>query len=372
MRRFGVVTALLAVVFFATPGLAQTPPDEKTKVCHQCEWLTVQISDIDAKIASWERQTASLHKYSNLADPNIQNALSDIASTIAKLKGKKQQLQGELAECQKRCAAFSKPPAPMTPVTPGGGTTGGTGGSGTSGGGKGGGSGGTSAGGAGPTGTPAVEPPCPPKGPTGPLTPGQGNANGVYVPPLIFPLPALPKNLLERADWHHLLWHMRMAQSWSGDSLDVSEVLDDMEDLMDDAYRDLALNPSDMAAQARLNWLRKQYDFYRRWEARLQSHWMLILGGKADCPAPKIYFGAPIKKVLKQPTEDSPFYNPKGSSYQPYEQGTKPSGEGGFYYPYQPGGPNEPSEPNSNGNHAPDNVPGQNNMPMPQGTNNPY
>jgi hypothetical protein len=74
-------------------------------ICHQCEWIATQISDIDDKNNSWERQIRSLSRNSNLSDPKIQAALKDIANKIAALKAKKAALQVKLAECQQRCAA---------------------------------------------------------------------------------------------------------------------------------------------------------------------------------------------------------------------------------------------------------------------------
>jgi hypothetical protein len=385
MKGIVAIAALLAALFVFVPAYAQKspPPDEKTKLCHHCDWLAIQISDIDEKIASWQRQIASIHKYSNLADPNIQNALKDIDSTIARLNAKKQALQAELEKCKKRCAELTS--AATTPQTPGGSSTGGykggptsTGGTGTGGtatGGKEG--GGKAAGGETPGGganttpvTPQGEPPCPPKKPSAPVVPGHGNADGIYVPPSINPKPPLPqKGSLSRAEWDHLFDHMAEADFF-GDHMDIADVLDHLSDLIDDAYDDLAKDPEDQDAEERLGWLRKQQDFYRRWDARFHVHFKRILAGEADCPPPVIYM-MPLRKYLKasSPTEDSPFYNPGGGAYTPYGSTKKKKpDEGEGYIPY---GTGEPDRQPSNGTNAPDNVPGPKNAPYGQGQNGP-
>jgi hypothetical protein len=364
VKKIGFVAALLAALVFLSPSLAQksAPPDEKTKVCHQCEWLAIQISDIDDKIASWQRQTASINKYSNLKDPNIQAALKDIANRISALNAKKAKLQAELAECRKRCAALSAPPAPMTPQSPGSKPTGGGGaGGGTSGGTT---TGGTT--GATPT-TPPVEDPCPPGTTSGPKS--AGPAGNVYVPPPVYPLPPLPFDPDDRDEWRHLLWHMRLVDSGFGDSLDLWNVQEDIKDLIDDAYEDLGYNPNNRRAEARLRWLQKQLDFYRRLSAAVRVHYEYLFKGKPQCPPPLIYVGPllKLKKASGTPSEDSPFYNPSGS-YTPFKSGTPNKSGGEDSYPYRP---DEPDQQKSNGQHAPDNVPGPNSFPGGQGTGPP-
>jgi hypothetical protein len=358
VKKLGIVALVLAAVVLLTPSLAQksTAPDEKTKVCHQCEWLAIQISDIDEKIASWQRQTASINKYSNLADPNIQGALKDIANRISALKAKKAKLEAELAECRKRCAALSvPPPAPMTPQTPGGTHTGGGGTGGTAGGTTTGGTTGTT-----PT-TPPVGEPCPPK-PSGPKT--TGPAAGIYVPPPVYPLPPLPLCLDCRDEWVHLLWHMHKVDSGAGDAFDLTDVIWDIEELIDDAYDDLVYNPHDARAEARLHWLYKQLHFYRLWSAVQHQYFKNLFYGKPECPPPKLYIVVPPLKLNKSaPTEDSPFYNPSGS-YTPYGSGTPDKSGGGGAYPDRP---YEPDQSKPNGQNAPDHVPGPGNIP--QGTN---
>jgi hypothetical protein len=84
-----------------TPPVAATPKPV-VKVCPKCRSIADQIADIDGKIAGWERQVLSLHK-SNLNDPGIQNALKDIARTIADLKATRAKLEAKKTECEKTC-----------------------------------------------------------------------------------------------------------------------------------------------------------------------------------------------------------------------------------------------------------------------------
>jgi hypothetical protein len=84
-----------------TPPVAETPKPA-VKVCPKCRSIADQISDIDEKIAGWQRQDVSLRK-GNVNDPGIQNALKDIASTIAGLKSKKAALEAQMTECEKKC-----------------------------------------------------------------------------------------------------------------------------------------------------------------------------------------------------------------------------------------------------------------------------
>src|SRR5262249_18920545 len=127
MRKVWLVVMALAL-FGAIPAAftqnARAAEDAAT-ICHRCEWIKIQIGDIDDKIASWERQIRSINKYSDLSDPNIQNALKDIDSKIAALKAKKADLEAQLVDCKKRCAEAQQqlPPKPAAPPPPGGGST---------------------------------------------------------------------------------------------------------------------------------------------------------------------------------------------------------------------------------------------------------
>jgi hypothetical protein len=120
---FLTAAAFLTVSAAAPPVLAQasttTPP--ASSHCKDCRWIESQIQDIDDRIASWERQTASLNKYGDPHDPGIQNALKDIANKIATLKAKRADLVRQKADCQKKCPApasqsgVDKPPPPPPP-----------------------------------------------------------------------------------------------------------------------------------------------------------------------------------------------------------------------------------------------------------------
>ena len=159
--------------------------------------------------------------------------------------------------------------------------------------------------------------------------------------------------------------HRVLVETGAGDAIDLSDVIWDIEELIDDQYDDLVLDPKNAKAKARLRWLYKQLDFYRLWSAVQHQFYKSIYEGVPYCPPPKIYILPIIKKAAGAPTEDSPFYNPSGS-YTPFGSGTPSKSGGGSAYPYRP---DEPVEPKSNGQNAPDNVPGPRNIP--QGTNGP-
>jgi hypothetical protein len=121
-RRFDLRVPAFPVRCKAPPA-QQSLPEDVAAVCHHCEWVKIQIGDIDEKIAGWKRQTATLHRVSDLSDPGRQNALNDIANRIAKLEAKKAQLEAELPDCLKRCKEATEEakavPPPVT-VMPGG------------------------------------------------------------------------------------------------------------------------------------------------------------------------------------------------------------------------------------------------------------
>ncbi len=297
MKRVSVLGAAVALVVvllvaFAPRAFTQDTPQPGAKpdaaaICHQCEWIKIQIGDIDDKIASWQRQIRSINKYSDLTDPNIQNALKDIDNKIADLKAKKADLEAQLAECQKRCAeakaAQQPPPAPVSPGPlhgPTGGGGGGTGGGGTdNGGGTGSDTGGSSGG--------STEPPhhiCPPNAPSGQFSPaspqGEGGGGKSLLPP---PLPPAPKDKGHRENWNHMLDHMDDAEDW-GDPEDVWDVADDIDDAIADAYDELAANPGDADAQARLDWLKGARDYYARWKASIRNMFRHSIWGPFKCP----------------------------------------------------------------------------------------
>ena len=83
------------------PQTPVAPPKPVAAKCHDCEALAAQINDIDEKIASWQRQDASMRK-SNMNDPNIQAAIRDIANKIDALKAQRATLEAKKAECEKK------------------------------------------------------------------------------------------------------------------------------------------------------------------------------------------------------------------------------------------------------------------------------
>jgi hypothetical protein len=299
MRRVWLAALIVTVMAVVAPrAFAQpaAPSPEALAICHECSWISVQISDIDDKIASWERQIRSLQKYGNLADPGIQGALKDIDGKIAALKAKKADLLVKLADCNKRCAAaMQAPPKPYFPGGGGGPPVGGGGlpGGGASSGGKGGGSGGGGAGGGGGDpggGGPAVDggggqapppknPDCPPpaEGPQG------ASADERYSTPL-YPIPQGPQSGKAKDNWDHLIGHMKFNES--SDWADDGDVWDVSEDLVDSILDALV----DGRAQERLDWLRRQQKYYDSWKAWIRAHPIkriqLMPGYGEYCPPP--------------------------------------------------------------------------------------
>jgi len=291
-----LVTGLSFLILLLALGLIAQPPAAFTQpapaptgvgaICHECEWLKIQIGDVDDEIAGWDRQIASINKYSNLADPNIQSALKDIDGRIAALKALKAELQAKLAECSKRCAAAKQTvTAPAGPVDSGR-SSGATTGAGKTTGGPTGGGVDTDTGG--PTGEipppPPVEPPpqCPaPAGPSVSAPDSNGAAgsgtNARPVPKIPQPptapqheLPPAPTNPFEDEDWEHLLWHMEIAESPAGDDDDVWDVIDDLDVSIGEVLEDLDDNPDNLDAEERLNWLRAERDYYEGWQAYIR------------------------------------------------------------------------------------------------------
>ena len=276
MRNIWLAVFAGVVLFLAQPALSDNAPAQNSaaQICHQCEWIKIQIGDIDEKIASWERQIRSITKNSNLADPNIQNALKDIDSKIAALKAKKADLQAKLADCQKRCAqAMQSEPKPVTPdghVQGGGGQGGaGQGGIGTD-----------SAASSDIRPKPAVQ--CPAeRGPAVSLPDSSGGAgtstNGSPTPGPNR-VPPASKNPNAEDNWNHLLNHMDDAEGPDGDEEDVWEVAADINVAIQDAWDDIYANPFDASALGRLEWLEDQRAYYEDWKAYIRYYSDVFLG----------------------------------------------------------------------------------------------
>ena len=260
------------------PGHDAAAPEDATKICQHCEWIRIQISDIDKKVDGWERQSATLNRISDLSDRNIQNALKDIANKIAALKAKKADLQVQLAECAKRCADAQKKAA-LKPATPSVATkTGGAPGTNNNAG-----SGETS------TADSAVAPPsvkktifpipfvpCPPDAPkeTPASKPSDKNIERPVLPPDMT-LPPAPKDPKDKQDWDELLLDMQLTE-FIGDIEDVWSTAESIDDAIETANNDLAFDPQDEDAQERLEWLEVQRTYYDRWKAYINSKWPTI------------------------------------------------------------------------------------------------
>lgn len=82
------------------PGVAPPPKKES---CPKCQKLANDIAILEEKIAGYERQKASIRKYSDLSDPQIQDALKDIDDKIDKLRETKAKQEKRLRECERKC-----------------------------------------------------------------------------------------------------------------------------------------------------------------------------------------------------------------------------------------------------------------------------
>jgi prefoldin subunit 5 len=257
------------------PAPIEPTTNSASTICQHCQWIRIQISDIDEKIAGWERQIATLNKISDLSDPNIQNALKDIANRITALKAKKADLQVQLADCAKHCADAQKKAAlkPATPSVPPG-TSSGPGTNNNAG------SGETT------TADSAVAPPgakkitfpipfvpCPPDAPkeTPVSKPSDKNIERPVLPPNMT-LPPAPKDPKDKQDWDDLLLDMQMTE-FIGDMDDVWSTAEGIDDAIETANNDLAFDPQDDDARERLEWLEAQRDYYDRWRAYINVKW---------------------------------------------------------------------------------------------------
>ncbi len=94
---------------------APTPP----KLCAACQYLADDIDFIQGRIDQLLRSQASMRKYANLQDPNVQQALKDDDAKVASLRTLLAAQQAKLAKC---VADNCKPPQPTSstvPATPG-------------------------------------------------------------------------------------------------------------------------------------------------------------------------------------------------------------------------------------------------------------
>ena len=251
------------------PPPVEPPTKPMSAICQHCEWLKTQIQDIDDQIAGWQRQDASIRKYSNLSDPKIQNALKDIADKIADLRNKQARLRAELPDCEKKCLPPAEtlvppptppietppPPAPPPkkkkepvfpippPATNGPGDT-----------------------------PPATDGPvCPPPGTTGiePLgpvvVPGQKTPLFVHER-LSEPPPPAPTDSIERGSWEGVLRTIHAAEGEDGDVEDVADAVKELADMIEFEEEELQDDRYNEAAAARLAWLRKQYASFKAWD----------------------------------------------------------------------------------------------------------
>jgi hypothetical protein len=103
----------------ATPQASPAPTPPKLKVCKECQYLADDIDFIQGRIDQLLRSQASMRKYANLQDPNVQQALKDDDAKVASLRTLLAAQQAKLAKCvEDKC----KPPPPASgtvPVTPG-------------------------------------------------------------------------------------------------------------------------------------------------------------------------------------------------------------------------------------------------------------
>jgi len=102
-------------------GGPQAAPQSPPKVCKECQALADDVAFIQGRIDQLQRSQASMRKYANLSDPNVQNALKDDDSKIASLQKLLDQQKAKLAKC---IADKCKPPVPSqpsntVPATPG-------------------------------------------------------------------------------------------------------------------------------------------------------------------------------------------------------------------------------------------------------------
>src|ERR1700733_5231639 len=104
---------LLVAAVTASPAWAQTPP--APKVCKECQGLADSVEYIQSRIDQTLRSQASMRKYANLQDPNVQQALKDDDAKVASLQALLAREKAKLAKCvEDKC----KPPQPPPPPPP--------------------------------------------------------------------------------------------------------------------------------------------------------------------------------------------------------------------------------------------------------------
>jgi hypothetical protein len=91
----------------AGPPAGGNPPPVLTldteKVCAQCQAIADHIAYIQGRIDQLRRSQASLRRYANLKDPNIQRALKEDDDKIAAYEAEIAKLQERLKKCLERC-----------------------------------------------------------------------------------------------------------------------------------------------------------------------------------------------------------------------------------------------------------------------------
>jgi hypothetical protein len=260
-----IFVVAIGLAALTVPALAdETAAGAAASTCHECEWLKVQIGDIDDKIDSWKRQISSIQKYSDLSNPGIQNALKDINSRIAALTAKRTELQAKAADCEKRCSEARKaapgPAVPVTPIAPGSAEQGSASGDSY-----------TAADTYPPRAKAAKFPPpviiCPPNSPKENSL-SMPRSEGVQPPalPQSMPAPPPPRDATDREEWDNLLSDMQFAEL-AGDFEELWIVAAEIDDAIEAARDDIAFDPEDNDAYERLEWLEVQADYYDDWKA---------------------------------------------------------------------------------------------------------
>jgi hypothetical protein len=89
-------------------GKVAKPADDKASDCRACQDIVSKISNLDREIGALERSNASVRKYGNLQDPNIQKALKEDEAKIQQKKAERAKLEANNA-CPKHCKASHAP-----------------------------------------------------------------------------------------------------------------------------------------------------------------------------------------------------------------------------------------------------------------------
>jgi hypothetical protein len=88
-RALAAVLLALSLLIHAPPAFPQAkpPPGSAAAICHECEWIRIQIGDIDEKIAAGAPDR-TIHQISNPPIPHPERA-KDIDRLIANLNAQK-------------------------------------------------------------------------------------------------------------------------------------------------------------------------------------------------------------------------------------------------------------------------------------------